>query len=256
MINFFKILFGITLIFITISCKTSTEKANEYFKENIDVELNENIVFITSTADFYFYANPKNYWYPEEYTFQDIMDDKFRTGYEKLSRLKRDIQIIPRKHLEISETITSLEKAIEVAQSDIKEKQKSYESLNSLWGMMMFGGTSNLLELDNLLSTDDERREAERSRTAIPKNVEDAFRRLTRKISSEYLELLYGMHDMEQTVFEMLQPNLEEKILIRDDLKSLVLEKIKFKYSGDVTIIEATVNQLFDEYDKKYKIKK
>ena len=57
---------------LLINCKNAVEKSKENFEKNVDKELNANIKFFASTINFLYYANPDNYWYSEEYSYEDI----------------------------------------------------------------------------------------------------------------------------------------------------------------------------------------
>lgn len=243
-------------ILLITSCQNPVKKADKVFLEQADTAIGNKIAFFTSTIDFLCYAVPQNYWYPEEYTFQDIIDDKYYNGIRGLSQLDEDINSLNIHDIDVEAAIESLSEEIQIAKAELKEKQQSIERLDGMFGLMTFGGTSGLMELNNYLSTDEQRAETEEKGRAMPENVEGGLEDLTRIIYFKYGSFAVKMNDMEKSAFQIAQPNNEEKVKIRTNLKQLVKNKINLTYNSQDTVCrDIMVNQLFDFYEDEFPIK-
>lgn len=244
----------IPIIFLT-GCKNSVKEADEYFNKQSEIILGDDIIFLTSTIDFLCYANPVNYWYPEEYTYQDILDDKYQRGYRGIKRLEEEIQSIPDNDPEVSEAITFLKKEILIVQKDIIKKQSAIENMNGLFGMIAFGGLSGLRDLGKALSTEEERENAEERGRAMPENVKNGLENLTNVLFNKYLKFAHRMNELECGAFEVAKPTLEEKSIIRSNLKMLVRDKIKLQFDSQDTVSrDNMIKKIFDYYDQEFKL--
>lgn len=250
--NTTKIIFAIMLL---TSCKNSVKQADEYFQQQSDIVIGNEVIFLTSTINFLYYANPENYWYPEEYTFQDILDDKFQRGYRGLTRLDEKIHSIPNNDHKVTEAITQLEKNIAIAKKEIKKKQIAIENINRSMGMMAFGGLSGIMDLNNTLSTEEEREKTEEQGRAMPEKVKVSFENLTDVIYFKYRTLADKMYELENSAFEITKPSIDEKSKIRYNLKMLVRNKVKLQYNSQDTISrDEMIRQIFEYYDKTFKL--
>ncbi|MBX2931975.1 MAG: hypothetical protein KF781_08530 [Chitinophagaceae bacterium] len=236
-------------------CKNSVKQADEYFQQQSETVIGDEIIFLTSTINFLYYANPTNYWYPEEYTFQDILDDKYQRGYRGLTRLDEEIHTIPDYDTEVTEAITDLEKEISAAKKEIKKKQSAIENMNGLFGMMTFGGLSGLMDFGKALSTEEEREKAEEQGRAMPEKVKISLENLTDVLFGKYRTLADKMYELENGAFEKVKPSFDEKSKIRYNLKMLVREKVRQQYNSQDTISrDEMIKQIFDYYDKEFKL--
>lgn len=249
----------ITLLFIATliltGCKNSLKESDEYFLNQADNVIGNDLVFLTTTINFLYYANPINYWYPDEYTLKDILNDKYQMGYRGLNKLKEDIHSIPDKDSIISEAIEELEMEIKFAQKDIKKKQIAIENANGLFGMMSYGGLSGIMDLDNAFSTEEEIEAREEKGRAMPENVETAFNNLIEVLYFKYSNVAGNIYKLEEGAFELTKPSVKDKTLIRLNLKALIRKKICLLYDSQDTISrDEMINRLFDYYDNEFKI--
>lgn len=244
------------LFLVIISCDKPVEKANKYFEEQAELVLGDDITFISQTIEFLSYANPSNYWYPEEYTFQDIIDDRLQRGFRGLVELDKDIHSIPIPDGDttVAKAIENLELAIQIEKKKIKKIQSSIEYLNSSFGIMTFGGLDGLLDFGKILSTSEEREELEEKRL-MPIEVRTKLEELTVVLLERYRVTAKKMNYLESKTFDLTKPNLDEKSKIRYNLKTLVRNKINQKYnSADSVIRDRMVKELFTYYDNEFKL--
>lgn len=246
----------IIAILLLTGCKNSVEQANEYFHQESDIVIGDEIAFLTSTVNFLYYANPNNYWYSEEYTFQDILDDKFQRGYMGLTRLNDEIHSIPNSDPKVAEAISQLEQEISIAQENIKEKQSAIEGMNGLFGMMTFGGMSGFMEFEKAFSTEEEREKIEEQGRAMPENVKVGLENLTKILLNKYRGLADKMNILEKGAFDFAEPSFEEKPKIRYNLKLLVREKVRLQFNSRDTIgRDEMMEEIFNQYDQDFKLK-
>lgn len=243
----------ILLVLLVGSCSTPVEKADNLFKTQIDTVIGNELAFIASTIEFVYYANPVNYWYPEEYTFQDILDDRFRTGFRGLKRLQEEINRIPIYDFSIKEAIDSLDLQIVVTLDNIKEKQNAMDDTNGLFGMLAYGGTSGLMDIFKLFMTEDEKREMNENGRTVPNNIANALRNLVIELYVNYYRTAEKMNILENKAFEFVKPNVVEKNEIRHNLKLFVRNRINQQFNSRDTICrDEMIKELFDIYDKEY----
>ena len=242
---------SLLVIYLYTGCKNSDNEADEYFTKQFDEVIGDDIIFFTSTINFLYYANPTNYWYPEENTYQDILDDKFRRGYRGLERLSNEINTIPDGDQKVSDAIKLLQKEISIAQQDIKEKQSAIENIN---GLGFFGGMSGIMDLSRALNSKEEQEKMEEKRR-MPKEVEQSLYNLTKVLFNKYNTLVLKMNKLENGAFELTKPTFEEKSKIRNNLKILTKKKLNLEYNSSDTIIrDKMTKDLFDFYDKGFKL--
>jgi hypothetical protein len=236
------------------NCENPVKKSDKIFAEQADTIIGKDITFLNSTIEFLYYANPTNYWYPEEYTFKDILNDHYRHGYKGLKRLDQSISSIVTDDTQVQTAIDELEKQILAAQKDIKEKQSAIENLNGFGGMA-FGGVSGLMDFGNALSSEEERKKTEEKGRAMPEKVKVAFDDLIDLLIYKFRNVATNMNALENKAFEISKPNNEEKNQIRYNLKLFVRSKINQQFnSKDTTSRDEMVKQLFDYYDKEFSL--
>lgn len=241
------------MVFILNSCQNSVQEADEYILNEFSNQLSDEIDFFISTADFLYYANPSNYWYPEEYTFQDILDDKFRYGYKEISRLKEEIDALPTNDPELTNAVSELSELINSSLRDIRKKQQAIEDMDGMFGMMSFGGLSGLMELDNALSTPEERRKREEESRAMPKSIKVGLEKLTDMLFSKHRAIADKMYEFEKSVFEISEPSLEEKEQIRSNLKDFIKDYTLLQFYGlEIESYEKMLELLINHYHNEY----
>jgi hypothetical protein len=247
-----KILFISISSLILLSCKSPVEKAQTIINEKTDGKIGKQIVFFSSIIDFYYYANPVNYWYPEEYTYRDILIDKFRQGYKGLTKLDERVNSIQTNDEAINIAIKKLKMEISIAQKAIKKKQSSIEYLNSV----SYGGLSGMLDMNNALSTPEERQETDETNRAMPSNVKDAFYDLFDLLDKSIQGLDTSMYNFEKEVFDISKPEQDEKALIRTNYKVFITQNIKLNFkSADTISRDDMIKELFLRYDTTFTLK-
>src|ERR1019366_8908135 len=127
------------LIFVFASllvtgCSNPVDKSNEIFEEQVDTALSRDLYFLNSTMEFLYYANASNYWYPEEYTSKDIVNDGYKQGYRGLTKLNERVNSINIDEPEVIEGINGLKNQIQIAQKEIKKMLSGLETTNFLFG--------------------------------------------------------------------------------------------------------------------------
>ncbi len=250
-------IFSIIVLTIIVSCSNPVENANKIFAEQGDSIIGKDITYLNSTMDFLYYANPCNYWYPEKYTFRDILDDKYKLGYDGLSKLDERINAIITEDPIISKAISELEKQIIIAQKNIKKKQSSIEHLNNMFGMMTYGGLSGLMDFGGALSTSEDRQELDEKGRKMPVNVNIAFNKLVACLFVKYYTVAGNINNLETKAFMRPKPNNEQKSKIRYNLKLFVRNKINQQYNAKDTVSrDEMVKRLFDYYERKYSLTK
>lgn len=178
----------------------------------------------------------------------------FKEVTEDLQDLMKKIHSIPNNDHKVTEAITQLEKNIAIAKK-IKKKQIAIENINRSMGMMAFGGLSGIMDLNNTLSTEEEREKTEEQGRAMPEKVKVSFENLTDVIYFKYRTLADKMYELENSAFEITKPSIDEKSKIRYNLKMLVRKKVKLQYNSQDTISrDEMIRQIFEYYDKTFKL--
>ena len=237
----------LTATMILTGCKSSVEQSDEYFRQQFESKLGDEIFFFTSTVNFY-YTNPTNYWYPEEYTFLDIVfEDKYVIGYNGLTSLDEDIHAIPNYDAVVGEAISELEKEISASKKELKKQQNDISNWENI-GRWYFSSIMQFASEEERKMIDDEGR-------AMPENVKVSLENLKNILFSRYLTLANEMYELENGAFEFARPSIDEKSIIRYNLKTLVREKVKLQYNSQDTISrDEMINQIFVYYDKEFKL--
>lgn len=246
----------ILLSIILFSCSNPIENSTTYFENNIDTNLKEDIKLFSTTIDFIYYSDPTNYWYSDEYTYKDILSDKFKIGYRGMLSLKEKASILA-SSTEETEVIRASEYLVDEIDSTLKElkdKQKGLETLNGAFGFE-FGGVNGLLDLGNALSSREEREEFEKKNGGFPELVLLAYSSLADLIIERMREMADNVFELEKTAFKKYSPSIEEKRIIRTNLQNLVNKKIeKLYFGGDKDSIENMQKFLWNYYDEKYEL--
>ncbi len=229
------------ILLLIISCSNPIENADKIIAKQVDSTLNSDLKELTSNMEFLYYANPTNYWYPEEYTINDIFNDKFQQGYRGLTKLKEDINAISSNDAEIVDEITNLKEQINIALKDIRSKQNSIELSISM------GIYNDFTSYRNLYVTNDKKEKARQ----MPENVQDSFNKLVELLLNKYNGTASKIKGIEKYTFETIELNEEEKLKIINNLKLLIRNKINNQFnSQDTTIRDEMIKKLFKYYDE------
>lgn len=97
-----SVYFLIVFLVLITGCTKPTENADEIFINEEASFLGNDIVFFSSTIDFYHYGVLSNYWYSDDATYKEILDDKYHKGYKGLTTLKEELKNIDTKDHEVS----------------------------------------------------------------------------------------------------------------------------------------------------------
>ena len=226
-----SIIFALTLMLI--SCTSKVNRIKERMQKDFDTELGQSIDPVVATMAFYAYAVPENYWYSESTTAREIIDDEFRQGLLGLEKLDRQIQQISTKDEEINASIQNLHERIKETQKKLKEAKQALRQANSVFGLAMFGGANTLLDFAQLLggenTEDDEAGQ-------LPKEVKSAFERLVHSIEKHDLRFCANLRAFEIKTTDNNKLSDDEAKTVRKNLKEIVVEQIKQRYSEPDTL--------------------
>ena len=207
-----SVYFLAVFIILITGCTKPTEKADEIFTNEGASFLGNDIVFFSSTIDFYHYGVLSNYWYSDDATYKEILNDKYHEGYRGLTKLNEETKNIDTKDQEVSVAVINLKKQIEIAHKGLKKKQKLLERLDSFGGLS-FGG-SDILGLSN---DSDQEKDSQ-----VPSNVKKSFDALLELLDTKYFGLAESIFNLERRAFMTSKPNDEEKSQIRANLKIFI----------------------------------
>jgi len=238
------IYFLFAFIILITSCKKPIEKADETFTDEGASFVGNDIVFFSSTIDFYHNGVLSNYWYPDDATYKDILDDKYHQGYQGLTKLSEETKTIDTKDKEISTAVNDLQNQITIAQRGLKKKQKLLEALD-IYGGSSFGGT-DILQFDS-------NSEKEKN-SQMSKNVAKSFNALLKLIRLKYSGVAESIFNLERRAFMISSPNEQEKSQIRDNLEIYIKDKVNEEYKEDNKSKEEMIKLLFDIFEKEHPI--
>lgn len=239
-----SVYFLAVLLMLTTSCTKPVEKADEIFTDEGTSFLGNDIVFYSSTIDFHHYDVLSNYWYSDDATYKEILDDKYHEGYRGLTKLTEETKYIDTKDQEVSVAVNNLKKEIEIAKKDLKKKQKLLESLDSFGGLSFSG--SDILRLSN---DSDQAKDSQ-----VPSNVKKAFNVLIKLFDTKYFDVAESIFNLERRAFMVSEPNDEEKSQIRANLKIFIQNKINEEYKEDNQRKKEMTNLLFNIFEKEHPI--
>lgn len=231
-------------LILTTSCTKPVEKADEIFTDEGTSFLGNEIVFFSSTIDFYHHGVLSNYWYSDDATYKEILDDKYHEGYRGLTKLNEKTKYIDTKDQEVSVAVNNLEKEIEIAKKDLKKKQKLLESLDSFGGLSFSG--SDILRLSN---DSDQEKDSQ-----VPPNVKKSFDALLKLLDTKYFGVAESIFNLERRAFMISEPSDEEKSQIRANLKIFIQNKINEEYKEDNQSKKEMANLLFNIFEKEHPI--
>jgi|GEM_PF-4407863 len=247
----------ILISFLYSSCSSPIEKADNYFQENYDKKFNDEFKVLAETSVYFYYSNPINYWYPEEYTAKDILYDEFKQGYRKIKMLEDRTINLPNHPEDLYSAKIQLLEAIEKAKKEIKEKQRAIEDANSLYGLATFGGVEGLYALSSMFSTAEEREKAEKKDRQMPENVSIAFENLLQIIINQYALTSKKMAELESEALAEITTNEEQIKTIRANYKRFIRNKFYNNFKEEDTIARnEMVEQLFGLFTSQYPVGK
>jgi hypothetical protein len=242
------------LMFILFGCSNPAKEAETYIVNEADNYLMEDIQFLNNTAELMTNIISGNYWYTEEYTFQDILLDKYQIGYRGLKMLENDLNMISSNDVEVLKAKELVKKEIIIALKKIRELQVGIESINEL---NFFGGINGILAISRGSSSKEEQMATEKKGREIPENVKIQLEKFTELMLGKYKEMTHQMHNLEKSAFHNKDLKLEEKLKIRYKLKLIIKERIRI-YSNpldDTSSTDYFVKELFNLYDKEFSVK-
>lgn len=239
----------ITVLFM-FGCHNPVKEANKYFEDKLNGPISQEIKWFGETV-YFLYNDKSKYWYPEEMTNQDILDDKLKEGFKRLSSLEKDVQLLSTDDSQISASIDKLLKQIKIAKEKIKETQDAIDSANSLF--FGIGGMSGLMTIFRAIGSKEGVK-----RIGMPENVRIAYDDLDRSLIEKIRFFAHKINEIENEAFIQINPTIEEKREIRKNLLSLMTAKINlncFNYNLlALSNLEVMEKDLFDYYENKYKL--
>lgn len=250
-----KTFIAIIAIIVFASCGGPVKEANKIFEEQADSIIENDIKYVIETMSYLRYAKTANYWYGEELTAEDIINDNYKKGYKGLTQLQEDIDLIPSDNGLVEQSVISLNKEIKKAKKEIKKKQAVIENANGFMGMMMYGGTYGALGLINMFSSEAEKEKMQSTVKAFPPKVKEEFDFLRLALIGKLGICATKMNYLENKAFDLTEANTEQKTEIRTNLKLFIRNKfLQNNNSSDTTLLNETVEDIFDYYDRKYKL--
>jgi hypothetical protein len=245
-----RFLFGslfISLLFI--GCSDPVEKSKRLFTEEVDTALNNELLFVNSTINFLYYADPQNYWYSTEYTYREILDDRLITGYRGLTRLNDKLYEIDNKDKSVDSAITELRNQIAIEQQKIKKWREDADTYDALFGSA--GGVNGLAELGLGLSSESERSETEKKLTEMPVDVKSAYFALLRVLVNKCQLFAAHVNSIENRAITQYAPDTSQTVQIHSYLKNMVKQKIvKIYKSPDTLSRDKIMDDIFEMIDK------
>ncbi len=251
-----KILSIIITAIIFSGCTDPVEKANETINKRLDAVLSDDIEFVSSSLFFLNYAVATNYWYSEETTYREIVDDNFDNGIYGLKELKSRANSIITSDESINGAIEELNTVIDSTLAALKKKKQASESLNGLFGLMLFGGTSGAMDMVDAFSTPEEKEKYELEMTRMPPRVLAAFDNLVEMLQDKfYRSVPYEIDRLETEAIDGRHLNFNQHDDIRINLKQKIKEKIINQYNNDdLKARDRMINELFSAYNDRYPI--
>lgn len=135
--NYVTFLIATSILTLSLnSCKKSVDKIKANIEINADSVFLKDLKFISTTAPFLCYGTSENYWYSKETSTREILDDKFRKGYNLLGNLDDLVSIIEPCD-ELTEIINKkkiLHKNIQIYQQKIRKTQYSMNTMDLALG--------------------------------------------------------------------------------------------------------------------------
>lgn len=92
--QFRNILIVIILFLSALSCTNPIEIATETMHQNIDSVLSDDINFLIASTSFMCYNANENYWYTDDFTYREMIDDKYKHGLKGLAKLQKRVGYI------------------------------------------------------------------------------------------------------------------------------------------------------------------
>ncbi len=250
-----KILIAVLAIIFISSCGGPVKEANTIFEEQADSIIGNDIKYVTSTMTYLRYANTSNYWYSEELTAEDIINDKYKKGYKGLTRLQEDINAIPSDNGIVDECVKSLNEEIKNAKKELRKKQLAVEEADGLFGRMLYGGSYGVLSMINIFGSKEDKEKMQKTVRSFPPKVKEKFEYLNAALIAKLANCANKMNYLENKTFDLTQANTEQKAEIRTNLKLFIRNKFsQSSNSSDTALLNETVNDIFNYYDKEFKL--
>ncbi len=238
------ILYFTLFILVLTSCKKPIEKANETFTNEGPSFLGNDIAFFSSSIDFYEYGDLSNYWYSDDTTYSEVLDDKYHKGYRGLTKLNEEVKKLDSKDDDIFVAVNDLRKQITIAKEDLKKKQKLIEGLDVFGGLLF--DSSDILQRNNSLEKEKDRQ--------IPLNVKNSFDKLIKLLRFKYTGVAESIFNLERRAYFIAEPDDIEKNQIRVDLKLYIQNEINKHYIENSKSKIEMLNFLFKILEKEHPI--
>jgi outer membrane murein-binding lipoprotein Lpp len=243
----FKLIMPLAILLIC-GCTSDVERISKEIDTKFDNQLSSDLRSVVSTMNFYLYAVPENYWYPEGTTNKEIIEDEFKQGYQNLGKLDDVISQIQTNNSDIQISVDTLHNRIIKARTDIKKARKALEQANSIFGFGLFGGASTLYDFANLLGSNTQDVD---EGDQMPKEVKEEFTALVETIFITIHEFLNKTHEFETNVIGSKKITDKEMIAVRSYLQKTIKDRVKL-YSADPDTIARNeyTFRLINSYDE------
>lgn len=243
------------LFFLTLllaGCTNAVENVKKQMHTRFELDMTKSLEPIVSTMLFYNYAVPENYWYSENTSYREVIDDEFRQGMRGLEKLDNVIGGINTSNSELTERIENLHDKIKEGEKALKDARQSLRQANSVFGFGMYGGVNTLLDFAELLGGSNGKEEEP---VQMPKDVKVAFNGLVRVIENCDYKFFNDLHAFELKAIGNNKLNDEQLLDIRKELKVIVVEQIKQHYTDADTIARNRITKtLLSSYDEAFPV--
>lgn len=212
---------GVSLFLIFFSsCKSNRERVTEIIAPKVDSIIAPNAAFLIETMPF-LCCKTEDFWYTEQTTEQEIIDDDFNKGYDNLTRLENIVgKINPSYNEHVKKRVESLNGAI----NETKTAIRKYRNMkNDLFSSLIL---SNAMALGSFLSLGEDNVKEEK--TEMPSKIAEAMIDLQGALISYRYSLKLSLLNVEKICIEDCNyPYLEDqdRIKIRQCLSSCITNK-------------------------------
>ncbi len=228
-------------LFCIVSCTNPVEKADKHFTKEIPNKLSAEIEFFSKTIKFYEYAVPANYWYPKDYTYGQIIEDKLRFADTKLKKLDKEISAIPPYNKRISYIIKVLKKDIKKNRVEYNKIQKEMSTISPV-----------LLSFYSNLSTGISKGKAHH----MPEDIKQGIIDLQKEIKTIYSQNLPSkLFDFEYLFLKSNNINDKETRAKIREIAKQVMRKNLLADSTNIDMVYASeiINSIYEKIPNKSK---
>lgn len=218
------LMIGMILFTILTSCTNHRQKIIDKIDAKVDSLITRKIEFIVTTMPF-LCSSPQDFWYPEQTSAQEILNDDVNTGYEGLSRLDNIVLGINSDYSkEIKIKVDSLHFFI----VDTKKAIKKYRDLkNDFFGSIILSYTQMLGSFFSMGNSSGQKEQ----NASLPKNILKEYESLQSEIVSEHKAISRSALKVERkSIEEDNYPNLSDDD--RNQIRNYLIKSIKNRFKS------------------------